>query len=112
MEPNKTCYLTTVDNPFNPDTQFDLWLDFDIRNGYYSCAYLDRVARISPAMSEVEKEQEIERAVDEIIFNDFRNIYTKIYVDKQPEVPEEGESDDTESLDKILNRDDWKENRN
>ena len=41
-----------------------------------------RIARISPAMSEIEKERELERAIDEIIRYDFRNIYTKIYVKK------------------------------
>lgn len=101
MEKDQTCYLTTFDNPFNPDTQFDLWLDFDIDHGYYSCAYLDRIAKISPAMSEIEKELEIERAIDEIIKYDFRNIYTKIYVKKQNDTPV---VDDDEDFDKLIDR--------
>ena len=64
MEKDQTCYLTTFDNPFNPDTQFSDWLDFDIDHGYYSCAYLDRIARLSPSMSDIEREREIERAIE------------------------------------------------
>ena len=29
--------LTTVDNPFNPHTNFDEWYAFDLRMGYDTC---------------------------------------------------------------------------
>ena len=72
------CPLTTVDNPFDPIDQFDQWLIFDLDKGYNSCAYLDRIARTSDALSDEENEQEIERAIDEIIKYDFMNIYRKV----------------------------------
>ena len=72
------CALTTVDNPFDPIDQFDQWLIFDLDKGYNSCAYLDRIARTSDALSDEENEQEIERAIDEIIKYDFMNIYRKV----------------------------------
>ena len=72
------CALTTVDNPFDPFDQFGAWYQFDVDKGYCSCAYLDRVARTSDQLSEEENDQEIERAIDEIIKYDFMNVYKKV----------------------------------
>lgn len=70
--------LTTVDNPFNPFTDFDNWYRFDaIDKGYNSCSYLARIAKTSDQLSESENEEEIERAVDEIIRLDPFNLYKK-----------------------------------
>ena len=46
--------------------------------GYNTCAYLDRIAHTSDQFSEEENNQEIERAIDEIIRYDFMNIYKKV----------------------------------
>ena len=70
--------LTTNDNPFDPYNQFDSWFMFDVDKGYNSCAYLDRIARTSDQLSDEENDQEIERAIDEIIKYDFLNIYKKV----------------------------------
>ena len=70
--------LTTVDNPFNPFEQFTSWWLFDIEKGYNSCSRLMRIANLSDDMSSKEEEEEIERAIDEIIENDFLNIYKKV----------------------------------
>lgn len=72
--------LTTIDNPFDPNKQFDEWLMFDNEKGYNSTSYLARIARTSDQLSDEENDQEIERAIDEIISNDFMNIYKKIEV--------------------------------
>lgn len=74
----RECMLTTVDNPFNPFTDFDKWYLFDIEKNYNSCAYLGRIARVSDAMTEDERNVETERAIDEIIENDFLNMYRKV----------------------------------
>lgn len=74
----ETVRLTTFDNPYDPFTQFVQWFMFDIEKGYNSCAYLDRIARTSDQLSDEENEQEIERAIDEIIQFDFLNIYKKV----------------------------------
>ena len=73
-----TCMLTTFDNPFNPFDEFKSWFEFDVAKGYYSCAYLARIAQIEDDFSEEETNAEIERAIDEIINNDFLNIYKKV----------------------------------
>ena len=70
--------LTTVDNPFDPFDQFDSWFQFDSDKGYNSCSYLARIARTSDQLSDDENNDEIERAIDEIIKYDFMNIYRKV----------------------------------
>ena len=73
------CMLTTDDNPYNPFTQFEKWFLFDCEKGYYSCSYLARIARLADAMTDEEKANEIEHAIDEIIRLDFLGIYKKVY---------------------------------
>lgn len=72
------CALTTVDNPYNPFEQFTSWFLFDEEKGYHSCAYLGRIVRTSDQLSDEENNQEIERAIDEIIKYDFTNTYRKV----------------------------------
>ena len=74
----RRCALTTVDNPFNPFEQFTSWFLFDEEKGYHSSAYLGRIARTSDQLSDEENNQEIERAIDEIIKYDFTNTYRKV----------------------------------
>ena len=72
--------ITTTDNPYNPSTDFQRWYLYDVNNGYNTCAYLGRIVKDSEELSDEEKEEENERAIDEIIKYDFMNIYKKIYV--------------------------------
>lgn len=74
--------LTTVDNPYDPFTQFDSWFNYDNQKGYHSCAYLDRISKISDEMSDEEREKAVENAIDEIIKYDFMNIYKKVRISK------------------------------
>lgn len=75
------CMLTTFDNPYNPFEDFTLWWLYDIEKGYNTCGYLDRVANFSDDMSSEEEAIENERAIDQIIENDFLNIYKKVWCD-------------------------------
>lgn len=79
----KPCLLSTNDNPFDPFEQFDNWLQFDIEKQHYSCSLLARIAKFRDDMSEDERAQENERAIDEIIKHDFEDIYKKVVY--QPE---------------------------
>ena len=70
--------LTTIDNPYNPFEQFDLWLLFDKEKGYNTCEYLARIVNLTNDMSEKEIEAATDRAIDEIIINDPFGIYKKV----------------------------------
>lgn len=79
------CALTTFDNPYDPFAQADAWYRFDEIKGYHSCAYLARIAHTSDQLSEEENDQEVERAINEILKYDFLGIYKKV---KLPELEE------------------------
>ena len=70
--------LSTIDNPYDPFDNFSSWYMYDVESGYNSCAYLARIAKTSDQFTDVENDEEIERAIDEIIQYDFRNIYVKV----------------------------------
>lgn len=72
------CMLTTYDNPYDPFTQFDAWYRFDQDKGYNSCGYLARIAHTSDSLSEEENDQEVERAIDEIMRYNFMGHYRKV----------------------------------
>ena len=75
--------LSTIDNPYNPFTQFGEWFVFDVTNGYNSCGYLARIAHTSDALSEEENEEEVERAIDEIVAIDPFGIYRKVDINSR-----------------------------
>lgn len=67
--------LTTVDNPYNPNTDYDKWLMWDRINQYFTQEYLATIANVSPDMDDVEADKIIEQAMLEIIEQDQLNIY-------------------------------------
>ena len=69
--------LTTKDNPFNPYEQFRDWWLFDTEKGYNSCGLLARITKIEEDMSDQEKEDAIDEAIDQIIKEDPLNIYLR-----------------------------------
>lgn len=74
---NSKFALTTIDNPYDPFVDFTNWLLFDNINGYNTCGYLAKFARTSDSLSESENQQEIERAIDEIIKFNPLGLYKK-----------------------------------
>ena len=70
--------LTTIDNPYNPFEQFDLWLLFDKEKGYNTCEYLARIVNLTNDMSEKEIDVATDKAIDDIIVNDPFGIYKKV----------------------------------
>lgn len=63
----RICAITTLDNPFNPIDDFDNWYSFDMEKDYGTCSYLARIAIVSDILSEQDYNEEIERAIDEIV---------------------------------------------
>lgn len=70
--------LTTIDNPFDPFTQFDDWYTFDQDHQYYTCEYLARIAKSSPELSSLDERIAIESAIDEIVKLNVLGIYKKV----------------------------------
>jgi hypothetical protein len=66
--------LTTVDNPYDPFTEFESWFAFDEQSGYHTCGLLGRLALTSVDLSEEENILEINHAIDNIL-NLFPNMY-------------------------------------
>ncbi len=73
------CMLTTKDNPFDPFTQFSDWYAFDSQKGYHSPEFLARMSRTSPDLSPKDYEEEVERAIDDIISIDITQMFKKVY---------------------------------
>lgn len=70
--------LTTVDNPFDPFTEFDAWLEYDVSKGYNTCGYLADLVRTSSALSELDNEIAIQTAIDDIVKENPFGIHKKV----------------------------------
>lgn len=68
--------LTTVDNPYNPFTDPDEWLRYDIEKGYNTNAYLNRM--VEREHKEEPTVEQISAVIDEIVKLDPANFYRKI----------------------------------
>ena len=78
------CMLTTTDNPYDPFEQFIQWSLFDIEKGYNSCERLNKIMEKNGvtafgSLSQKELDDAMDQAIDEIIENDFANIYVKAF---------------------------------
>lgn len=67
--------LTTTDNPYDPRSDYALWLDWDHEQGYFTQEYLARIANVSADMNEYEAEPLLEIAMESILENDTLGIY-------------------------------------
>lgn len=75
--------LTTVDNPFNPFTQFDEWYAYDTAAGYHTISFLARIVRTSDSLSDPDQSLAIEQAIDEIVRENVLGVYRKVAKDGQ-----------------------------
>lgn len=71
--------LTTIDNPFDPFTQWDDWKRFDEDMKYFTCSYLARIAKTSDDLSDADNDLAIENAINEIVSMNILGIYRKVY---------------------------------
>lgn len=70
--------LTTIDNPYNPFTQYDEWLAYDRYLGHYTPEYLARVVVIPENLSPLDQELAIDDAIAEIVALNFNGLYARV----------------------------------
>ena len=75
---SKETMLTTIDNPYDPFTQYEEWNAFDMGKGYNTNSYLARVTTTSNDLSEADEALAIDDAIDEIVSINVRGIYKKV----------------------------------
>ena len=83
--------LTTVDNPYDPFTQFDEWNNYDMMLGYHTCSYLARIAKISDEMSEADQTSVIQNAIDSILEENVSGMWIKVSENGGREMSTRGE---------------------
>lgn len=70
--------LTTVDNPYNPFTEYSEWYAFDWVHGYHTPSLLARITFTSYDLSETDQSQAIELAIDEIVRENASGVHRKV----------------------------------
>lgn len=75
---NDEVMLTTINNPFNPFSEFDNWLSFDYRNGTDCCGKVARIAKTTNALTDELNDIEIEKAMDSIV-ESMPSVYIKLH---------------------------------
>ena len=60
-------FLTTSDNPYNPFTKFDEWLNYDHVKGYNTCELIARFAMTAEDLTDEENEDLTDQAIDQIL---------------------------------------------
>lgn len=73
--------LTTVDNPYNPFTEFRDWFGYDEAAGYHSTALLGRIVRTSGELSDADQNLAISQAIDEVVNENVSGMHIKIFPD-------------------------------
>lgn len=77
--------LTTVDNPYDPFTQFDEWYVWDEAAGYATCGLLARIAISSDELSEADQELALVDAIDEIVRENVTGMHKKVTANTEDE---------------------------
>lgn len=78
---NKQYMLTTLDNPYNPFTQYDEWYALDEARGYHSTGLLARYVVTSDALSPKDQEVAINQGLNELIQDNPYGMYKKVSLD-------------------------------
>jgi hypothetical protein len=73
-----TYMLTTFDNPFDPFTQWDEWLAWDMHAGYNTCGLLERVSNASDELSPADSFLAIQQGIDEVVRENVSGMHRKV----------------------------------
>lgn len=78
VDDNVELLLTTVDNPYDPFTQFDDWYAFDLAKGYHTPGMLARIVQSSDELSDADQRLAINDAVEEIVRENVLGVWKKV----------------------------------
>ena len=71
--------LSLATNPYDPFDQYELWLNFDHREGFDTQGLLARTLSTSDALSEPDQLLAVEQAIESILANpSFEGLYKKV----------------------------------
>lgn len=70
--------VTTIDNPYDPRTNFPAWYAWDIQQGYHTCSYLARVLAETDDFPQEYNNRLVEQAIDEMIAIHDGGLYKKL----------------------------------
>lgn len=74
--------LSLSTNPYDPFTQYDLWKEFDRKEGFDTAGFLARVVSTSDQLSEKDQAVAVDQAIDSILNNPaFFGLYKKVTQD-------------------------------
>jgi|SRR3954454_6418825 hypothetical protein len=76
--------LTTVDNPYDPFTEWDEWFAWDMNAGYHTPGLLARIGMVSNDLSEGDQFLAVQDAIDEIVKENVLGVFRKV---KRGQVP-------------------------
>lgn len=74
----RICMLTTEDNPYDPIEEFGKWHKYDLLCGRNTVAYLGKFMFLDSSLCDKDYDDEVERAIDEIIKYNPLKIYKKV----------------------------------
>jgi hypothetical protein len=78
LTPRPEYMLTTVDNPYDPFTEWDEWLRWDMTAGYHTPGLLARVAVVSNESSDADQHVAVQDAIDEIVRENVLGVLRKV----------------------------------
>lgn len=79
MDDDSDVMLSTVDNPWNPFTQYDEWYAYDNAKGYATPSLLARIANVSLDLSDLDLQIAIRQAMDEIVEQNVSGMHVLVH---------------------------------
>ena len=70
--------LTTVDNPYDRNENFEMWFLWDVNHGYNTVDLEIQQANLTYDMTEDEENEAIDNAINKIMSNALFSIYKRI----------------------------------
>lgn len=67
IEYEKWPFLTTSDNPYDPNKDWEKWLDWDEIHSYHTLSYIDRICPLSDKLSDKANFDFVNYMIDEAV---------------------------------------------